>query len=164
MLAGCFSAWFGTGPVSALGAEAVSEYGSVAGSGVVAAQREVTFEVAAPTAVEAGELFRIEFVINALGVDFTPPAIDGFEVMAGPSESRGTSVSIINGQSTRTETPTYTYVLQGFTPGLHTIAGARATVNGTGYSTHPVTIEVVAASGSGSNRGNSGDNAASSAA
>jgi hypothetical protein len=108
-----------------------------------AAQGEIAFEVAAPTAVEAGELFRIEFVINALGVEFIPPTIEGFEVMAGPQESRGTSIEIVNGQSSRTETTTYTYVLQGFTAGLHTISAAQATVSGKSYSTRPVTIEVV---------------------
>lgn len=112
------------------------------------AQGDVTFDVAAPTAVEAGELFRIEFVVNgALGAEFTPPAIEGFEVMAGPSESTGTSVSIINGTTTRTETTTYTYVLQGFTTGVHTIAAAQARVRGKVYSTRPLSIEVVAGAG-----------------
>ncbi len=110
----------------------------------VVAQDDVTFEVAAPTAVEAGELFRIEFVINADPSDFTPPSIEGFEVMAGPSRSRSTNVSLVNGDFTRTETTTLTYVLQGFTEGLHTISAATATVKGRDYSTRPVTIEVVA--------------------
>lgn len=107
------------------------------------AQGDVTFEVAAPTAVEAGELFRIEFVANASPSEFTPPAIEGFEIMAGPSKSTSTSMSLVNGDFTKTETITYTYVLQGFTAGIHTISPARITVRGNSYSTKPVTIEVV---------------------
>ena len=113
------------------------------------AQDDVTFEVAAPTAVEAGELFRIEFIINADPSEFTPPSIEGFEVMAGPSRSRSTNMQLINGNFTRTETTTLTYVLQGFTEGIHTISAATATVKGRNYSTRPVTIEVVGGGSSG---------------
>ncbi len=108
------------------------------------AQESVTFDVAAPTAVGTGELFRIEFVVNAVkDVVFTPPAIEGLEVMAGPQESRSTSTQMVNGNFTRTETTTYTYILQGFTAGLHTISAASVSVKGTTYSTRPITIEVV---------------------
>jgi hypothetical protein len=118
---------------------------------------DVTLEVAAPTAVEAGELFRIEFVVNRLkDVEFTPPSIEGFEVLAGPSTAHGTSVSVINGQRTVTETTTYTYVLQGLTAGLHTISAARATVSGKSYSTRPVTIEVVGSADAGATSGQAG--------
>ncbi len=76
-----------------------------------AAQGDVTFEVAAPTAVEAGELFRIEFVVNAIrGIEFTPPTIEGFEVLAGPSMAVGANVAISGGQSVRVETTTYTAI------------------------------------------------------
>ncbi len=134
---------------------------------VATAQRDVTFEVAAPTAVETDELFRIEFVVNAIkDVEFTPPTIEGFEVMAGPSISSGWNISMVNGESTRTETTTYTYVLQGLTPGLHTISAAQAKVSGRVFSTKPVTIEVVGGGGAsggggGSVSGQSGAGAAS---
>jgi hypothetical protein len=112
------------------------------------AQGDVTFEVAAPTAVEAGELFRIEFVVgNAApqNVKFTPPTIEGLEVMAGPQSSYGsnTSIDYIKGTRVTVETTTYTYLLQGFTAGLHTISAAQAVVDGRTFSTRPVTIEVV---------------------
>ena len=123
----------------------------------VTAQDGVSFEVAAPAAVEVGELFRIEFVVNAIkDVEFTPPTIEGFEVLAGPSTAVGTSVSIIQGQRTQTETTTYTYVLQGFTAGLHTISAAQATVAGKSYSTRPVTIEVVGSADGGAASGQAG--------
>jgi hypothetical protein len=123
------------------------------------AQDRVNFEVAAPTAVEVGELFRIEFVVNADPSEFVPPTIEGFDVMAGPSKSQSQSVSIVNGDMTRTETVTYTYVLQAFAAGLHNISSARVTVDGKSYYTRSVTIEV-AEGGSGS--GSGGDGAAGS--
>lgn len=122
--------------------------------------QDVTFEVAAPTAVEAGELFRIEFIVNgARGAQFSPPAIEGFEVMAGPSESTGVSVQVVNGRSSRTETTTWTYVLQGFEPGVHTVSAASATVGGTTYRTRTVNIEVVAGSSGTSGTGSGADSA-----
>jgi hypothetical protein len=140
------------------------------GVAAAAAQSGVTFEVAAPTVVEAGELFRIEFVVNNASegdIKFTPPTIEGFEVMAGPQAYYSSSYSNVNGEVTQSEITTYTYVLQGFTAGLHTISVAQATVAGRNFSTRPVTIEVVgAASGgggaSGASAGGGGGNAASS--
>lgn len=110
---------------------------------------QIRFDVAAPTAVEAGEPFRIEFNINSLGVEFTAPAIDGFEVLAGPQESTGRSISIVNGARTQSENTTFTYVIRSQTPGIHTIGAAKATVGGKTYSSKPVAIEVVDGGSSG---------------
>ncbi len=119
--------------------------------------QSISFDVAAPRAVEAGELFRIEFIVSgSLNAEFSPPVIDGFEVMAGPSESRGTSVQIINGASSRTETTTYTYVLQGFEQGVYTISGAQVTVDGQTYSAREVAIEVVGSADAAAQRSEQG--------
>ncbi len=109
----------------------------------VFADGDVTFEVAAPRAVNAGELFRIEFVVNSKKAEFTPPAIEGFEVLAGPQEYSGTNITLIEGELSKTETTTYTYVLQGLTAGVFTIPAAQAVVKGKTYSTKPISIEVV---------------------
>ncbi len=110
-----------------------------------AVAQDVVFNVAAPTVVGAGELFRVEFTVNSTkDVSFTPPSIEGFEIMAGPQESRSTGVEMINGDFTRTESTTYTYILQGFTPGIHTISAASVSVRGgSSFSTRAVSIEVV---------------------
>lgn len=120
------------------------------------ADGDVTFEVAAPRAVNAGDLFRIEFVINDKPSEFTPPVIEGFEVLAGPTESHGTNISIINGELSKSVTTTFTYVLQGFSAGIHTIQAARAVVNGKSYSTKPLSIEVVGEGSSQENGAGSG--------
>ncbi|MDR2882955.1 MAG: BatD family protein [Alistipes sp.] len=110
------------------------------------AQGDVTFDVSAPTAVETGTPFRVEFVIGNASpqqIKFTPPAIEGFELLAGPSESYGADISISGGETVRTETTTYTFVIRGVTPGLHTVQATTASVSGKVYSTRAVTIEVV---------------------
>lgn len=56
--------------------------------------QKVDFEVGAPGVVAVGEAFRIEFTVNAKPDGFTPPAFGGFDVLAGPTTSEGTSVSI----------------------------------------------------------------------
>ncbi len=111
------------------------------------AQGAVTFDVTAPTAVETGTPFRIEFVVGNAApeqITFTPPSIEGFEVLAGPSESYGYDLSIAGGETVRTEATTYTFVIRGVTAGLHTISAAGAVVSGKSYSTRAMTIEVVA--------------------
>lgn len=125
-------------------------------TGIAFADGDVAFEAAAPRAVNAGELFRIEFVINATPSEFVPPQIEGFEVMAGPQESHSTNVAIVNGAFSKEQTMTYTYVLQSFTAGVHTISAAQAIVKGKTYSTKPISIEVVAGDSAVQGTGNSG--------
>ena len=80
--------------------------------------QKVDFEVGAPGVVAVGEAFRIEFTVNAKPDGFTPPAFGGFDVLAGPTTSEGTSVSIVNGHVSKTVSFTYTYVLQAQNEGL----------------------------------------------
>ena len=87
--------------------------------------QKVDFEVGAPGVVAVGEAFRIEFTVNAKPDGFTPPAFGGFDVLAGPTTSEGTSVSIVNGHVSKTVSFTYTYVLQAQNEGLATIRTGR---------------------------------------
>jgi hypothetical protein len=112
-------------------------------AGSVAIADEVKLEALAPGAVNTGEVFRIEFVINAKPSEFNLPTIEGFEVLAGPSQASSSSVSMDNGNITRTTTVSYTYVVQGFTAGIYTIPSATAKVKGETYTSKPVSIEVV---------------------
>ena len=65
--------------------------------------QDVEFNVEAPSVVASGEAFRIEFSLNAKPSQFTPPAtFSGVDVLlAGPTLSEGTSVSIINNNVTK---------------------------------------------------------------
>ena len=93
---------------------------------VAAFAQKVEFEANAPAVVAVGEAFRIEFSLNAKPEEFVPPTFDGFDVVAGPTLSEGTSVSIVNGNVTKTSSFTYTYVIQASSVGKASISAASA--------------------------------------
>src|SRR6056297_2697796 len=89
-------------------------------AGTVFAQ-EVEFKAQAPNVVRQGQQFRLTFRVNNQADDFQAPDIEGFTVLAGPSTSSSTNVSIINGKMTRNYQLSYTYVLQANETGKFTI-------------------------------------------
>lgn len=91
-----------------------------------------------------GEPFRVEFTLNAKPDNntFAAPSFDNFDVMAGPSVSQGTSVSIVNGSMSKTVSYAITYVLMPQSAGTFTIGSATIEVDGQGYSSQRVAIEV----------------------
>ena len=109
------------------------------------AQDSINFEVAAPTVVEKGASFRIEFTISSMTVDdFTPPDFGDFEVQAGPIMSQGGYMGTnTQGDVIFIEGTTCSYVIRGNSTGVKTISAAGATVGGNNYSTKPLSIEVV---------------------
>ncbi len=109
------------------------------------ADEKVTFEVKAPMMVAKGEAVRVEFTLNAKPDDnsFVAPSFEGFDVIAGPAVSRGSSIQIINGQMTRNSSYTITYVLLPQQEGTFTIGAATARVDKTEYRTKTLPIEVV---------------------
>lgn len=105
--------------------------------------QEVVFEASAPQVVEVGERFRLTFTVNAKPTAFQQPSIQGFYVIAGPSQSSSTSMEIINGQVSQSFALIYTYILQGDKEGKFKIGAAEIKVNGKTYATAPFEIEVV---------------------
>ncbi len=97
--------------------------------------------------VALDEPFQIQFMLeNAPNVtSFTPPALNDFEVLQGPSQMQGQS--IMNGR--RSEYIAVIYVIQPKRVGNFTIPGASARSNGNVVRSNPVTIEVVKANRSG---------------
>ena len=114
-----------------------------------AAAEKVTFQASSPLTVALGEPFRVEFALNAEPEEdsFKAPSFDGFDVLAGPAVSRGSSVRIVNGSMTKSVNFTYTFVLLPRAAGNVTIGAAEATVDGTVYRTQTLPIEVVEESG-----------------
>ncbi len=106
---------------------------------------QVTFKVEAPLIVSEGEPFPVEFALNAKPDKdtFTPPVFDGFNLIAGPTISTGTSIQIVNGDMTRTVNYTYTYILLAQQEGNFTIPTASVVVDKKRYTTAPTAIEVV---------------------
>lgn len=110
----------------------------------VAYAEGVAFQTNAPMIVNASEAFRVEFALNAKPDDrsFEAPSFEGFDVLAGPSVSHGSSVQIINGSMTKSYNYTISYVLQASSAGEHKIGVAKIGVDGKSYSTQVTPIEV----------------------
>jgi hypothetical protein len=108
------------------------------------AAEKVTFEANAPMIVSVGEAFRVEFALNATPDKgtFAAPNFGGFDVLAGPATSQGSSVQWINGNMTKSVSYTITYVLLPQTKGTFTVDAASIEVDGKQYSTQPTQIEV----------------------
>ena len=106
---------------------------------------KVTFEANSPLTGAVGEAFRVEFSLNASPDDgsFKAPSFEGFDVIAGPAESRGQSVQIVGGTMTKSINYTITYVLLPQSAGNVTIGAAEIAVDGTTYRTQPLPIEIV---------------------
>lgn len=113
---------------------------------LVRAQGDVEFEVHAPLKVVQGDQFRIEFSVSAPNLDvnavqFTQPAMNGLNVLAGPVPSNGVFSSFINGVSQTRVTVTYTFWVQADKAGKIDLPVATATVAGKTYQTKPTSIE-----------------------
>ena len=106
---------------------------------------KVSFEASSPLTVSVGEAFRVEFSLNASPDDdtFKAPLFEGFDVLAGPVLSTGSSVQIVNGSMTRSVSVTYTFVLLPQAAGNVTIGAAEVAVDGTVYRTDPLPVEIV---------------------
>ena len=109
------------------------------------AAEKVTFEANSPLTVAVGEAFRVEFALNAKpdGDTFKAPSFEGFDVLAGPAISQGSSVQIVNGSMTKSVSYTYTFVLLPQAAGNVTVGAAEVKVDGTTYRTRPLPVEIV---------------------
>ena len=92
--------------------------------------QKTEFVASAPSVVEVGEQFRLSFVLNAKGENLQVPTIKGFDLLAGPSLSTSSNITIINGDMKQNQEYTYTYILEGQEEGEFTIEPATITVNG----------------------------------
>ena len=114
--------------------------------GVARAADNHTFEINTPLIVTAGEMFRVEFVLDTNKPDdgsFTPPDFAGFDILAGPTTSTGFEFQSINGVTSQKKTCTITYVVVAQSAGNITIGPASIAVDGKRYITKATPIEVV---------------------
>lgn len=105
--------------------------------------QDVTFTASAPEIVEVGQQFRLIYTVNAQAQNFTAQAVDGIVVLAGPSTSQSSNVSIINGKVTQNFQLRYTYVVQATKEGQFTVPPAEVKVEGKTYKSNPINIEVI---------------------
>ena len=107
--------------------------------------QKVSFTASSQKVVAVGEQFRLNYQLNNKGDQFQPPQLKGFRVLAGPSASNSSNISIVNGQMTKSVNTTYTYVLQAVKEGKYKIAPAKIRVSGKTFSSNALSIEVVKA-------------------
>ena len=108
----------------------------------------ITFEGNAPSVVKLGERFQLTYILNASGSNMRMGETSDFDILMGPSQSTSTSVSIVNGSMSKSQTTSYTYILKATKEGQFTIPAAHVTVDGKQVTSNAVTIKVVEASAS----------------
>jgi hypothetical protein len=89
--------------------------------------------------VAVGEVFQLDFTINASGRGFTPPSLSDFSVYSGPNQSN--SMQIVNGSMS--QSITLSYYLAAKREGTFTIGPASISAGGTALQSNPINIEVV---------------------
>ena len=112
-------------------------------AGVLFADEDVSVKAKAPNVVKKGQQFRLVYTINSKVDGFDAPSIDDFRVLAGPSTSTSTNISIVNNQMTRKFELKYTYVLEADKEGTFTIPPAKVKVDGKAYKSNALEIEVI---------------------
>lgn len=93
------------------------------------AQDDVSFKVICKKQVSVGEQFQVSYELNSDGKNFESPNFNNFEIVGGPFSSSSSSVQIINGSVTKTNTHTYSFYLRAIKEGNFTIPAATITVN-----------------------------------
>lgn len=107
---------------------------------------DTTFRLQAPSAVAAGQQFRVEYVLTARGnsikADFSN---SGLEVLYGPSQSSSQSTSIVNGQVSSETRTTFSYVLMAKQEGTYSLPAASVQCDGKTLTSNNATIKVLPA-------------------
>lgn len=111
---------------------------------------QVTFRIEAPRQTEVGQQIRVKYVANTTDVeDIQVDDFNGFEVVYGPSTSRSSNFTMINGKTTQSSTMTFTYVLIPTKEGTHKLPEATIKVDGKSIKSNSANIEVLPASSQG---------------
>lgn len=126
---------------------------------IVKADEPVRFSASAPSTVVLNTPFQLVYTINAAGRDLRVPEITNFEVLAGPFQSHSSSIQIVNGRQSATESTSYTYTLQAQKTGTFAISSASIIVGGQKYNSNGVSIKVLPPDAQSKSQGNRGGNA-----
>lgn len=104
-----------------------------------------TIRVEVHNIVELSERFNVVFVVEGEHApsDFEWAPGDGFTLVWGPQKGTSTSISMVNGKTTRSSQTSYTYILQPQKTGTFQLPPAVAKVKGTEIRSRSVQVEVV---------------------
>lgn len=98
----------------------------------------------APQKVAMGAQFRVQYSVNTHdATDFQLGQLPyGIELLMGPKTSTSTSITYQNGQNSRTETTTFSFVLKATSKGQFTIPAASVKVKGNTFTSNTLRITV----------------------
>lgn len=111
----------------------------------VAAMAQTSIRAEVHNIVELSERFNLVFIVEGENSpsSFNWEPGDDFTLVWGPQKGSSTSISMVNGKTTRSSQVSYTYILQAKKTGSFTINPATAKVKGREISSNPVTVKVV---------------------
>ena len=124
---------------------------------------QVRITVQAPSDVVEGDRFRISYVVSTQDVEsFKVDSWDGLVELYGPSQSRSSSFSMVNGKTTSSSTITFTYTVTTEKAGTFHVPAATVVSGGKTYKSNSPEINVLpggsgSSSGGDGNSGNSGN-------
>lgn len=110
----------------------------------IEAQSDVTFKTISKKQVSVGEQFQVSYELNGDGKDFKSPNFNNFEILGGPFSSTSSSIQVINGSVTRTNTQTYSFHLRAIKEGKFMLPQASITVDKKRVTSDPFEINVIA--------------------
>ena len=121
---------------------------------------EISFVTSAPRSVVANQHFKISYKVNRAKVgEPTIPEIEGFRILSGPHRSTQRRMQMINGETTSSESVTFTYILIADKEGEYIIPAATVVADGEKITSNEAKIRVLpedqASQASSQNSGNS---------
>ncbi|MCR5181061.1 MAG: BatD family protein [Bacteroidaceae bacterium] len=119
---------------------------------------QVRITVQAPSDVVEGDRFRISYVVSTQDVEsFKVDKFEGLVELYGPSQSRSSSFSMVNGKTTSSSTITFTYTVTTEKPGTFHVPAATVVSDGKTYKSSSPSINVLpGGSGGGASGGQQG--------
>ena len=105
---------------------------------------QISFTAKAPQTVGINEGFTVSYTVNTQSVsNFQQPSVSGAKIVAGPSTSRSSNTTIINGKMTSSSSVTFSFTLVASKEGTISITPAKIQSNGQIYTSNALTIKAV---------------------
>ncbi len=112
--------------------------------GIIAAVAQVKVTAQAPQQAEVGRRMQVSYTANTQEIEhYSMGEFEGFEVLFGPSTSRQSSYSMVNGKTTSSSTLTFTYTLMPRKEGTYSLPALTVTSGGKEYTSNRPTVEVL---------------------
>lgn len=103
---------------------------------------------------EDGNYYRLTFTLNSTDAsDFTPPSLEDFKVLSGPSVFTFSNTQIVNGKASHSASTTYTYLLSPLESGKVKIGSASVRSGNRTLHSKPITADTRTSSSSGRQNG-----------